>query len=143
MAKERMLTDKQIKKLEKRLLDELDGLIFRQKVVSDEFNLDEEDRSDEVDLANADTTSHERLRFRNREVLYEKKIRLSLEKIKNGTYGVCDDCECQIGFKRLEARPTAELCIMCKEESERDENSSFLGRQSKSLGKKINLVAQV
>ncbi len=143
MTKERALTEKQIAKQEKKLNEEFERLIFRQKVVSDEFNLDEEDRSDEVDFANSDTNSHERLRFRNREVLYEKKIRLALEKIKAGTYGICDDCECHIGFKRLEARPTAELCIMCKEESERDENSSFLGRQSKSLGKKINLVAQV
>jgi hypothetical protein len=42
-------------------------------------------------------------------------------------------------FERLLARPTAEMCIFCKEEAEREESSSFQGRQSKSLGKTVEL----
>ncbi len=41
------------------------------------------------------------------------------------------------------ARPTAEMCIQCKEESEKDESASFIGRQSKSLGKVVDLTGMM
>ncbi|RME03231.1 MAG: hypothetical protein D6812_05405, partial [Deltaproteobacteria bacterium] len=46
------------------------------------------------------------------------KIEKSLRKIDMGTYGICEECEEEIGRNRLEARPVAELCIRCKEEQE-------------------------
>ena len=39
-----------------------------------------------------------------------------IEKIDNGTFGVCDDCGDKISVKRLEARPETTLCIRCKED---------------------------
>lgn len=58
-------------------------------------------------------------------------------------YGLCSDCGDWIRFERLLARPTAEMCIVCKEESERDESSSFTGRQSKSLGRVVDLTGMM
>ena len=58
-------------------------------------------------------------------------------------YGLCTDCGEGIRYERLLARPTAEMCIQCKEESERDESNSFTGRQSKSLGKVLDLTGMM
>ena len=137
------MKEAEIKQLKKTLESELESLIFKDVHYSEEFNLNEEDRSDEVDQANADVSNASRLRFRNRENFYKRKIEKSLMKINEGSYGSCEDCESDIGFKRLVARPTAELCILCKEENERDEFSSISGRKSKSLGQTINLVGHL
>jgi DnaK suppressor protein len=49
------------------------------------------------------------------------KIQKALERIDNGTFGVCEECDELISLKRLEARPETTLCIRCKEEQERVE----------------------
>ena len=54
------------------------------------------------------------LRTRDRERKLIKKIDEALEKIKHQEYGYCDACGVEIGVRRLEARPTATLCIDCK-----------------------------
>src|SRR5512136_1619743 len=43
-----------------------------------------------------------------------KDIDNSLDKIKNGTYGICEECDEKINEKRLEANPVARYCISCK-----------------------------
>lgn len=54
------------------------------------------------------------LRSRDRERKLLKKIDHTLHKIETGDFGYCDACGVEIGIRRLEARPTAELCIDCK-----------------------------
>ena len=54
------------------------------------------------------------LRNRDRERKLIKKIESTLRKIQEGEYGYCNGCGIEIGLKRLEARPTATLCIDCK-----------------------------
>jgi DnaK suppressor protein len=54
------------------------------------------------------------LRNRDRERKLIKKINEMLAKIDAGEYGYCDNCGVEIGLNRLEARPTATLCIDCK-----------------------------
>ena len=54
------------------------------------------------------------LRTRDRERKLIKKIDESLEMLDNGEYGYCEECGIEIGVRRLEARPTATLCIDCK-----------------------------
>jgi len=54
------------------------------------------------------------LRTRDRERKLIKKIDESLENVENGDYGYCESCGVEIGIRRLEARPTATLCIDCK-----------------------------
>ncbi len=58
------------------------------------------------------------LRTRDRERKLLKRIDSTIEKIDSGDYGFCDTCGIEIGLRRLEARPTAELCIDCKELAE-------------------------
>jgi DnaK suppressor protein len=54
------------------------------------------------------------LRTRDRERRLIKKIEDSLKEIESGDYGFCETCGIDIGIRRLEARPTATLCIDCK-----------------------------
>lgn len=54
------------------------------------------------------------LRTRDRERRLIKKIDESLKDIESGDYGFCETCGIEIGIRRLEARPTATLCIDCK-----------------------------
>jgi len=58
------------------------------------------------------------LRARDRERKLLKKIEQALDKVDKGDYGWCEACGIEIGIRRLEARPTAELCIDCKELAE-------------------------
>ena len=54
------------------------------------------------------------LRNRDRERKLIKKIDETIARIDAGEYGYCESCGVEIGLKRLEARPTATLCIDCK-----------------------------
>lgn len=54
------------------------------------------------------------LRTRDRERKLIKKIDEVLKEIESGDYGYCESCGIEIGIRRLEARPTATLCIDCK-----------------------------
>mgnify|MGYP000320030237 CR=1 FL=1 len=84
------------------------------------------------------------LRTRDRERKLLKKIEESLELVREKDYGYCEVCGVEIGLRRLEARPTATLCIDCKtldeirekqqkqEEAEKD-IWGFLGRRNERL----------
>ncbi|MEE3319058.1 MAG: RNA polymerase-binding protein DksA [Pseudomonadota bacterium] len=58
------------------------------------------------------------LRTRDRERKLLKKIEKTLDLVDKDDYGYCEACGIEIGIRRLEARPTAEMCIDCKELAE-------------------------
>lgn len=70
--------------------------------------------ADPNDRASQESDIALELRNRDRERKLIKKIDESLTRIESGEYGYCDSCGVEIGLKRLEARPTATLCIDCK-----------------------------
>ncbi len=70
--------------------------------------------ADPNDRASQETDIALELRNRDRERKLIKKIDETLARIDAGDYGYCDKCGEEIGIKRLEARPTATLCIDCK-----------------------------
>ena len=55
-----------------------------------------------------------KLRKRDRERKLIQKIDSAIQRIDNKEYGLCEECGIEIGIRRLEARPTADLCIDCK-----------------------------
>jgi DnaK suppressor protein len=69
---------------------------------------------DPNDRASQETDMSIELRNRDRERKLIKKIDEALQRIDTSDYGFCDVCGVEIGIERLEARPTAELCIDCK-----------------------------
>lgn len=89
---------------------------------SEDLHVSEEDLSDETDLASSLIQQQISCAIRDREFYKLRRIDLALEKISDGTYGHCEDCEEEIGLKRLENQPWAELCITHAEEKEREES---------------------
>jgi DnaK suppressor protein len=70
--------------------------------------------ADVSDQATLEETFALRLRARDREHKLINKIDESIKLIDSGDYGYCEECGIEIGIRRLEARPTATLCIDCK-----------------------------
>jgi DnaK suppressor protein len=70
--------------------------------------------ADPNDRASQETDIAIELRNRDRERKLIKKIEETIALIESGDYGYCNGCGIEIGIKRLEARPTATLCIDCK-----------------------------
>ena len=70
--------------------------------------------ADPNDRATQESDMALELRNRDRERKLIKKINETIGKIDADEYGYCDSCGAEIGLKRLEARPTASLCIDCK-----------------------------
>ena len=66
------------------------------------------------------------LRIRDRERKLLSKIDEAIARIDDGSYGICEDCDEEIGLKRLEARPVTTLCIDCKTIQETKEKSKGL-----------------
>ncbi|MBU2852246.1 RNA polymerase-binding protein DksA [Acidithiobacillus ferrivorans] len=77
--------------------------------------------SDPNDRASLETDMGLELRARDRERKLIRKITQALDRIKTGEYGYCESCGVEIGLRRLEARPTATLCIDCKTLEEKRE----------------------
>jgi DnaK suppressor protein len=127
-----------LKKFKKMFEDQRKSLLFSDKVVREDFSVNTDDRFDELDQATSDIEQSMRMRLRNREALYIKKLDEALRRIEEGTFGDCDECGEEIGQNRLLARPTATLCVSCKEEQERKEVLTAAGRTSKSLGETMN-----
>ena len=69
---------------------------------------------DPNDRASQETEFSIELRTRDRERKLLKKITETLDLIDAHEYGYCESCGADIGIRRLEARPTANLCIECK-----------------------------
>ena len=69
---------------------------------------------DPVDRAAQEEEFSLELRTRDRERKLIKKIEKTLQLIEEDEFGFCKSCDIEIGIRRLEARPTADLCIECK-----------------------------
>jgi RNA polymerase-binding transcription factor len=73
---------------------------------------------DPTDRASLEADRNFMLRIRDRENKLIKKIKRALDRIENGTFGVCEKCGEDISVKRLKARPVTTLCIDCKTKEE-------------------------
>ena len=85
-----------------------------------------DERAPTADLNDRATQEEEfslELRTRDRERKLLHKIDRALDRIARKDFGWCEKCGEEIGIRRLEARPTAELCIDCKEIAERQERN--------------------
>jgi DnaK suppressor protein len=69
---------------------------------------------DPADRASQEEEFALELRARDRERKLIKKIDKTLQLIEDEEYGWCESCGVEIGVKRLEARPTADMCVDCK-----------------------------
>lgn len=136
------LKKKQISELKEKINSERERILTSFKQLDqEEFHLKGEDRADECDQATSEYERAQLLRFKKRDLFYVKKLTKALEKFDTDDYGICEECDESIKFERLLARPTAELCISCKDESEREEQGNFMARQSKSSEQRVEFAA--
>lgn len=82
-----------------------------------------ENYPDPTDRASAESDRSFELRIRDRERKLIAKIREAIERIDDGTYGICEECGEEISVKRLEARPVTTQCIDCKTAQENQEKA--------------------
>ena len=78
--------------------------------------------ADPADRATAESDRSFTLRIRDRERRLIRKIQAALQRIDDGSYGICEECGEGIGVPRLKARPVTKLCINCKSKQEEDEH---------------------
>lgn len=90
------------------LMTEVDHTITEMKEASVSVLADPNDRATQEETFNLE------LRTRDRERKLIRKIEEALNRIDAKEYGYCESCGIEIGIRRLEARPTAVLCIDCK-----------------------------
>ena len=93
------------------LLSQADDTVSGMTTPNDNF-------PDPTDRAALEADRNFMLRIRDRESKLIKKIKSALERIENGTYGICDQCGEDISVKRLKARPVTTQCIECKSKEE-------------------------
>ncbi len=78
---------------------------------------------DVSDQASAEADQHFSFRIRERERKLLKKIDEAIGRLVANTYGICEECQGDIPYKRLKARPVTTLCIECKTSQEEAEKS--------------------
>ncbi len=132
--KSHFLTKKQVARCAEILLLRDKEEILNKTLMKPDLSTDQDDRSDEADLASSEVEKSMSARLGNREKLYLRKVDQALARIKENTYGECVECGELIDSLRLIARTTAELCIACKEEQENREKLSVHRNHHKSLG---------
>jgi len=131
----------QMKTLKESLLGEKEKTLNHLGSPSEIFQIKQEERKDNVDEANMNLLISWESRLNNREHFYLKKIQGALDKIERNEYGTCDECNSEISISRLLARPTSELCIYCKEDSEGAEKHNINHKRPKSIGQGLeNLI---
>ena len=89
------------------LLDEADNTVSGMTAPNENF-------PDPTDRASLESDRNFMLRIRDRESKLINKIKKTLARIENGTFGICEKCGQEIDMKRIKARPVTTQCIDCK-----------------------------
>ena len=119
-----MLTDKEREQLRGVLEGERQRLLRNaQEGLAFSMNRERNIGRDSIDESMEEEIFSTELRLRDREKFLLGKILGALERLDAGTIDECESCSEAIGYKRLLARPVTTLCIDCKEEREKEEQS--------------------
>ena len=119
---EKYMCEKHKAYFKKKLLDWKSDIIKTNNEALYNGSLDDNSVSaDIVDQASSYTDKNVEMKAINRQIKLIGKIESALKKIKDGTYGFCEETGEPIGIKRLMARPIATLCIAAQEKHEKNE----------------------
>jgi DnaK suppressor protein len=119
-----MLSDKESAMLREALMAERKRLLqSAQDGLAFSMNRERNIGRDSIDESMEEELFSTELRLRDREKFLLGKISGALERLDTNSIDECEDCGERIGFKRLLARPVTTLCIDCKEEREKEEQS--------------------
>ncbi len=103
------------------LLEEMKTLLSEADRTVQEMGDDASHFPDPADRATQESDRTFELRIRDRERKLANKVREALERIDNGTFGICENCGAEISEARLRVRPVTTQCIDCKMEAEQKE----------------------
>jgi len=120
--KEKYMCTKHLAFFKKKLTDWKVDLVKTNNEALYNSSMDDNSTSaDIVDQASSYTEKNVEMRAINRQIKLISKIDSALKRIKDGTYGFCEDTGEPIGLKRLIARPVATLSIAAQEKHEKEE----------------------
>ena len=105
------------------LTQRLDDLLNQAGDTVSEMNDSKGNFPDPADRAAYEADRNFELRIRDREHKLIKKVKKALERIEEGTFGICEMCGDDISVARLKARPVTTLCIECKTSEEAQEKA--------------------
>lgn len=104
-----------LERFRKSLLKTREGILNKaKKLKEDSYTLGTDGIQDMADAASNSYNADILMSISDNDLNLLKDIDNALDKIKNGTYGICEECEEKIIEKRLEANPVARYCISCK-----------------------------
>jgi RNA polymerase-binding transcription factor len=115
------MTKKRENYFKKLLTKRLDDLLVEANKTVTGMTDQGENFPDPTDRATLESDRNFTLRIRDRERRLIAKIKNALDRLDNGTFGICDECGEDISDKRLKARPVTTLCINCKKKQENQE----------------------
>ena len=119
---EKYMCDKHLSFFKKKLIEWKKELVKANNEALYNGSMDDNSVSaDIVDQASSYTDKAVEMKAINRQIKLISKIDQALLRIKNSTYGFCEETAEPIGLKRLMARPVAELCIAAQEKHEKEE----------------------
>ena len=99
----------------------LESLLAEAGKTVEDMSDNEESFPDPTDRASLESDRNFLLRIRDRERKLIVKIKEALDRIEDGTFGICEVCGEEISEERLKARPVTTLCIDCKTDEEEKE----------------------
>lgn len=109
---------KEIDYFKKLLANQLEELLEQADDTVSGMTSPKENFPDPTDRASLEADRNFLLRIRDRESKLIKKIKKTLTRIENGTFGTCESCGENISAKRIKARPVTTQCIECKTKEE-------------------------
>lgn len=118
MFKGYIMKKKDIEYFKEFLNDRLQELLSHADNTVSGMTAPKENFPDPTDRASLESDRNFILRIRDRENKLIKKIKKALDRIENGTFGICEKCGEDISVKRLKARPVTTHCIDCKTKEE-------------------------
>lgn len=115
------MNQRQLKQFQRLLMTRRRELLSEAERTVGGMSNNKESCADPTDRASLESNRNAMLRIRDRERKLLAKIDEALQRIRDGSYGVCESCGGPIGLERLKAREVTTLCIACKSDQEAQE----------------------
>ncbi len=112
------MKDKDLKYFKDLLTKRLEELLSQANDTVSDMHTPKGNFPDPTDRATYESDRNFELRIRDREHKLIKKVKKALDRIEDGSFGICERCGGEISIKRLKARPVTTLCIECKKKEE-------------------------
>jgi len=93
-----------------------------------DIQLNNDELKEDGDIASSVVEQQVSFTMRNKELEKLRKIEIALERLENGSFGVCEECEDSINERRLKSQPWTNLCIEHAEEAERSNSHTYRKR---------------